>query len=167
MATLDSLKQALRKKATATSSTTQPLSDTQYFYGLNVMTQGSTVYEDFIVPQLTLLLAPLVNSESLLSVLEIGPGPKSVLGYLPDHLRNKVGRYSVFEPNELFAPLLEDWFTRSLPRLEKPPDISLIDFHLSNEIRDMGKFDLILFCHSMYGTTPKRDYIKHCAPTTL
>ncbi|RTE79547.1 hypothetical protein BHE90_005940 [Fusarium euwallaceae] len=161
MATLNSLKQALRKKATATSSTTQPLSDTQYFHGLNIITQGSTVYQDFIVPQLTLLLAPLVNSESPISVLEIGPGPKSVLGYLPEHLRKKVGRYFAFEPNELFTTLLEDWFTRSpLPRLENPPDISLIDFHLSNEIRNMGKFDLILFCHSMYGMTPKRDYIK-------
>ncbi|RSL64775.1 hypothetical protein CEP54_004609 [Fusarium duplospermum] len=161
MATLDSLKQALRKKATATSSTTQPLSDSQYFHDLNIMTQGSTVYQDFIVPQLALLLAPLVNSESPISVLEIGPGPKSVLGYLPDYLRKKVGRYSAFEPNELFDTLLEDWFTGSpLPCLENPPDIFPTYFDLSNEIRDMGKFDLILFCHSMYGMTPKRDYIK-------
>ncbi|EEU41190.1 uncharacterized protein NECHADRAFT_46300 [Fusarium vanettenii 77-13-4] len=162
MATLDTLKRALRKKAKATpaSSDTQELSDLQYFHGLNLLAQGSSVYQDFIAPQLALLLAPL-NSDSPISVLEIGPGPKSVLGHLPDYLRKKVERYEAFEPSELFLAQLEDWFTGSpLPRLESPPDIHPIDFHLNNDIRDMGKFDLILFCHSMYGIKLKRDYIK-------
>ncbi|KAI8715029.1 Phosphomevalonate kinase [Fusarium sp. LHS14.1] len=152
----------LRKKAKATpaSPDTQELSDLQYFHGLNLLAQGSSVYQDFIGPQLALLLAPL-NSDSPISVLEIGPGPKSVLGYLPDYLRKKVGRYEAFERSELFLAQLEDWFTGSpLPRLESPPDIHPIDFHLNNDIRDMGKFDLILFCHSMYGIKLKRDYIK-------
>ncbi|KAJ4321827.1 hypothetical protein N0V84_005122 [Fusarium piperis] len=160
MATLDSLKKALREKTTAPSSMTHRLSESQYLRGFRTLTRGSTVYEDFIIPQLAKLV-PLVNSDSPISVLEIGPGPKSVLGHLPDYLRNKVGNYSAFEPNELFVSLLEDWFTESpLLRLGSPPDIRPIPFDLNSAVHDIGKFDLIVFCHSMYGMAPKRTYIE-------
>lgn len=156
MATLKSLKEALREKAGATS--TQPLSFSQYFLGFKILTQGSTVYQDFIVPQLA-QMAPL-NSDSPISVLEIGPGPQSVLGYLPDDLRKNIGKYYAFEPNQLFVTHLEAWFAESpLPHLDSPPDIRPARFDLHSTIQSIEKFDLIVFCHSMYGMTPKRAYI--------
>ena len=139
MATLDSLKWALRQKATATaSSPKQPLSDTQYSAGFGILVQGSgwITYQDFIIPQLSQLLAPLFNSRIQISVLEIGPGPKSVFGYLPGRLRQKVRRYAAFEPNGLFATRLEEWFCSTsespLPCLESPPDIHRIPFVLDS-----------------------------------
>ncbi|KAJ4243060.1 hypothetical protein NW757_011591 [Fusarium falciforme] len=101
MATLDFLKKALREKGTATSSTTPRLSDSQYLHGFSILARGSNAYQDFIIPQLA-QLAPLVNSDSPISVPEIGPRPKSILGYLPEHLRKKIGKYSALEPNQLF-----------------------------------------------------------------
>lgn len=160
MATLDSLRKALRWKALATLSPTEQLSDSHYLRGFSILTRGSTAYQEFIIPQLAKLV-PLVGSDSPISVLEIGPGPKSVLGYLPDNLRNKVGRYSAFEPNKLFVTLLEDWFTESpLPRLGSPPEIQPLSFDLNSATHGVGKFDLIVFCHSMYGMTPKRPYVE-------
>ncbi|KAJ4196149.1 hypothetical protein NW767_009609 [Fusarium falciforme] len=102
MATLDFLKKALREKGTATSSTTPRLSDSQYLHGFSILARGSNAYQDFIIPQLA-QLAPLVNSDSPISVPEIGPRPKSILGYLPEHLRKKIGKYSALEPNQLFV----------------------------------------------------------------
>ncbi|KAI0455670.1 phosphoribosyl transferase domain protein [Xylaria acuta] len=178
MATLDSLKCALRQKATATtSSPKQPLSDTQYSAGFDIFTQGSgwTTYQDFIIPQLSQLIGPLSNSRTNISVLEIGPGPKSVLGYLPNSLKRKVRRYTAFEPNTLFATRLEEWlFSTSetespLPCLEGLPDIHRISFAIDGKTEsgastgtsDGGeKFDVILFCHSMYGMKPKHRFIE-------
>lgn len=178
MATLDSLKWALRQKATATaSSPKQPLSDTQYSTGFDILVRGSgwVTYQDFIIPQLSQLLAPLFNSRIHTSVLEIGPGPKSVLGYLPSRQRRKVRRYAAFEPNGLFATRLEEWLCSTsetespLPCLESPPDIHRIPFVLdSNTGSGAGngasgsdeKFDVILFCHSMYSMKPKHRFIE-------
>ena len=178
MATLDPLKRALRQKAIATaSSSKQPLSDTQYSAGFDTLVRGSgwTTHQDFIIPQLSQLLAPLFNSRIHISVLEIGPGPKSVLGYLPDRLRGKIGRYTAFEPNGLFATRLEEWICSSskmespLPRLESPPDIRRIPFLLKDNMgsgtgtvtsNDTEKHDIILFCHSMYGMKPKSRFIE-------
>lgn len=112
MATLDSLKWGLRKKATAMgSSPRQPLSDIQNDAGFDILLRGPgwMTYQDFIIPQLLDLLAPLFNSRICISVLEIGPRPKSVLGYLPGHLRKKIRRYAAFEPNDLFATRVEKW----------------------------------------------------------
>lgn len=109
MATLESLKRALKQEAKATASAPeQPLSETQYSAGFNVLVQDSgwMTYQDFIIPQLSQLLAPLFDSRIHISALEIGPGPKSVLGYLPDRLRRKIKRYTAFEPNGLFAASL-------------------------------------------------------------
>src|SRR6478735_9961872 len=132
MATLDTLKQTLRQTARATAScATQPLSHAQYSAGFDVLMQGSgwMTYQNFIVPQFSSLLDRLLNSRVHISVLEIGPGPKSVVGYLPYHVRRKFRRYLAFEPNDLFAIRLDDWFHPTsgteppLPCLERRPDI--------------------------------------------
>ncbi|KAM0418645.1 hypothetical protein ACHAPT_012448 [Fusarium lateritium] len=161
MATLDTLKLALRENSTATSSKTQQLSDLQYSHGFDILVRGSSIYQGFIIPQLALLLTPLTNSRSPISVLEIGPGPNSVLGYLPGRLRQKIGTYSAFEPNKLFATQLGEWLTGSpLPRLKSSPDIRPTPFDLNGASDGAQKFNLILFCHSMYGMNPKRKYIE-------
>ena len=176
MATLDSLKGALRQKAAATtSSPKQPLSDAQYSAGFGILVQGSgwTTYQDFIIPQLTQLLIPLFNSRTRISALEIGPGSKSLFGYLPGRLRQKVKRYTAFEPNGLFAATLEEWLCSTsetdspLPCLESPPDIRRVPFVLKNDVGsdidksdDDEKYDIILFCHSMYGMKPKHRFIE-------
>ena len=178
MATLDSLKQALRQEANATaSSPKQPLSDTQYSAGFDILVQGSRwmTYQDFIIPQLSQLLAPLFNSRIHVSALEIGPGPESLLGYLPSHMRRKVTKYTAFEPNDLYATRLEEWLCSTsetespLLCLEKPPDIHRTPFVLQDSIEngsgtgtsdDDEKYDIILFCHSMYGMKPKRRFIE-------
>jgi adenine phosphoribosyltransferase len=178
MASLESLKRALRQKAKATaSSPTQPLSDTQYSAGFDILVRDSgwMTYQDFIIPQLSQLLTPLFTSRIHISVLEIGPGPKSLLGYLPDRLRRNVRKYTAFEPNGLFATRLEEWLCSTsetespLPCLETPPNIHRIPFVLQDNIRngtstgtrdDEEKYDIILFCHSMYGMKPKRRFIE-------
>jgi len=179
MATLDSLKRALGQKTTAAalSSARQSLSDTQYSAGFDVLLQGSgwLTYQDFIIPQLSQILAPLFNSRTRISVLEIGPGPNSVLGYLPDRLRRKIKTYAAFEPNGLFATRLEKCLSStsemesSLPCLSTPPDIRRSPFVLGSStgsgtgtVASNGdeKFDIILFCHSMYGMKPKRQFIE-------
>ncbi|OMP84297.1 FAD-linked oxidoreductase [Diplodia seriata] len=175
MATLDSLKQALRQEAAATKSAPQqPLSDIQYSDGFDMLVQGYgwATYQDFIIPQLTQLLAPLFKSRDHISVLEIGPGPKSVLGYLPSHLRRKISRYTAFEPNGLFAARLEEWLCSTaetdeptLPCLKDLADIRRIPFTLNDDNKSTSgaaddKYDIVLFCHSMYGMSPKHRFIK-------
>lgn len=175
MATLDSLKRALRQEAKATaSSLKQPLSDKQYSVGFDILTrgQGWVTYQDFIIPQLLQLLVPLFNSHHHISVLEIGPGPESLLGHLPSRLKWKIKRYTAFEPNGLFAAKLEEWLctiseTESpLPGLESSPDIHRIPFDLERNIgsgigADAGeKYDVVLFCHSMYGMTRKHRFVE-------
>jgi adenine phosphoribosyltransferase len=178
MATLDSLKQALRQKAKATaSSPKQLLSDIQYSAGFDILVRGLgwMTYQDFIIPKLSQLLAPLFNSHIHISALEIGPGPKSLLGYLPGRLRRKVRKYTAFEPNGLFATRLEEWLCSTsetespLPCLENPPNIHGVPFVLQDNIgsgnstgtRDNDeKYDIILFCHSMYGMKPKHRFIE-------
>ncbi|KAK6445091.1 hypothetical protein FP744_10001339 [Trichoderma asperellum] len=173
MATLSSLKLALRQAATAPSSQRQPLSDAQYSAGFSFFTNesGWTAYQSFIVPQLSELLVPLFKSRKRVSVLEIGPGPKSVLAHLPHHLRQKMKRYAAFEPNGLFATNLEEWLCFSaegeppLPCLEGPPDIRRVPFVLGSDAKNMTndgdeKFDVILFCHSLYGMKPERHFIE-------
>ncbi|KAJ3454642.1 hypothetical protein MRS44_013242 [Fusarium solani] len=167
-----------KQKATATaSSLAQPLSDAQYDagFGIFIRDSGWVTYRDFIIPQLSLLLAPLFNSRTHTSVLEIGPGPKSVLGYLPGYLRRKVSRYATFEPNDLFATRLEEWLCSasdtesSLPCLQSSPGVHRSPFVLNSNIKSctgtgtsdgVEKFDVILFCHSMYGMKSKRRFIE-------
>ncbi|CAM1508706.1 Fc.00g055540.m01.CDS01 [Cosmosporella sp. VM-42] len=178
MATLDVLECTLRQKVSAAEvSTAQPLSHTQYSTGFDILARGSgwNTYQDFIIPQLSLLLAPLLNSRAHISVLEIGPGPRSVFGYLPDHLRRNIRRYAAFEPNDLFAERLDESLCSTsetevwLSCLDSPPDIHRTPFVLENNARSDTststsngdeKFDIILFCHSMYGMKPKHKFIE-------
>src|SRR6478735_1058997 len=104
MATLDALRIALKRQIPETIST-RPLSDAEYEEGFDLFLQhhGWTNYQDFVIPPLSTLLAPQLQSRSRLSVLEIGPGPKSVLGYLPSSLRQNIRSYTAFEPNGLFV----------------------------------------------------------------
>ena len=175
MATLNALKLSLRQEAM--SSVRQPLSDIQYSAGFDILLQGSErmTYRDFVVPQLSQLLAPFFNSVFDISVLEIGPGPESVIGFLPSHLKRKIVRYTAFEPNKLFASKLEEWCCSPpgtewpLPSLESPPNIRRTLFNLGDSrtsdcaastVDDDEKFDIILFCHSMYGMKPKHAFIE-------
>ncbi|KAJ6178107.1 hypothetical protein N7519_008568 [Penicillium mononematosum] len=178
MATLGSLKWALRQKATEKGSCSkQPLSDLQYSAGFDTLVRDSEwmTYQDFIIPQICQLLTQLFSSRTRISVLEIGPGPKSVLGHLPSHLRQKVKRYSAFEPNSIFATKVQKWLCPQsdmespLPCLESAPDIYRMPFIL-NSPKDGGtggatcgsdeKFDFVIFCHSMYGLNPKAKFIE-------
>lgn len=174
MANIDTLKRALREKAAATASSKHSLSDIQYTAGYDTFLQGSgwTIYQDFIIPQMTKLLTPLFNSRAHISVLEIGPGPKSVLAYLPRHLRLKIKRFTAFEPSSLFATMLEKGLSSNLatepplPCLANLPDIHQVPFTLHGDIETNAangtseKYDVILFCHSMYGLKPKAKFIE-------
>lgn len=182
MVTLSTLKQALRHRASEIIPTpaflTQDLSHSQYKAGFRVFVQdhGCKTYQDFVVPQLSLLLSPLLGSRSDISILEVGPGPKSVLGFLPEHLRRNIRRYAAFEPNKLFASELEEWLCPSLdkdlplPCLEGPPDIKRAPFVPNNSSEAGGSpgadgaaeaFDVVLFCHSLYGMNPKHVFIQY------
>ncbi|KAK8136113.1 hypothetical protein PG984_004053 [Apiospora sp. TS-2023a] len=177
MTTLTSLIQALQLKAGGPNShLAQPLSDAQYSDGFDSISQGAgwSTYQNFIIPQLEEVLIPLLRSRDRISVLEVGPGPKSVLGYLPGPQRLKIARYTAFESNDLFATRLESWLGQApqssspLPALETSPIIhrspSLLDGNTTRstalEEKQEEKFDLILFCHSMYGMRPQRKYIE-------
>lgn len=64
MATLNALKEALNQAVKPVSFQGKPLSDEQYSAGLDVLLQGSGrfTYRDFIIPQLSRLLAPFATS---------------------------------------------------------------------------------------------------------
>jgi hypothetical protein len=174
MATLDSLKRNLQCAAAEVSSSSQPtqktpLSDAQYSAGFDTLADQEA-YRDFIIPQLSLQLETFLETRTSLSILEIGPGPKSILGRLPGHLRRRFSRYTAFEPNKLFASRLGESLRsgsegdRPLPCLKTLPDIRQVPFPpkatASSGCKD--KFDMILFCHSLYGMRLKSDVIK-CA----
>ncbi|KAJ5935047.1 hypothetical protein N7466_004594 [Penicillium verhagenii] len=176
MATLNSLKETLWRKASIpTSLSMELLSDEQYSTGFDILVQGSgwRIYRDFIIPHLSHLLAPLFNSRDgdRISVMEVGPGQISVLEYLPLHLRKRISKYSAFEPNKLYATRLEERLCsksetgyRLLPGLESPPSIRRAPFVLysvkESDLDGSEKFDVILFCHSMYGMADKEKVIK-------
>jgi adenine phosphoribosyltransferase/phosphomevalonate kinase len=165
MATLNELKHALRQAAQITLH--QPLSDTQYSVGFQTLLQDSewTTYQDFIIPQLSQLITTHFKSRNDLSVLEIGPGPRSLLSHLPSTLRRKVTTYDAFEPNDLFAAELEELQSKKspLPCLARPSRILQFPFVIEKNEDPMDqkeKYDLILFCHSMYGMKPKHKFIE-------
>lgn len=167
MATLDTLKKALVKKAAATTTAKQSLSDEQYSAGFDFFLKDPAwkTYQDFIIPQLSQLLSPLFQSRLRISVLEIGPGPKSVLGHLPDDQRQKITKYDAFEPNKLFASRLEEWLRfKPFPNLEHAASLdrsaftSRVDVYKTPGSQEQ-RFDVILFCHSMYGMNRKHEFI--------
>ncbi|CAG8400089.1 unnamed protein product [Penicillium salamii] len=177
MATLNSLKLALRQNSLEGAPTQRlRLSDRQYSDGFSILAKRreSMMYKDFIIPQLCHLLPPLFHLRASISILEIGLGPESVLFYLPEYLRQRITKYTAFEPNKLFAKKLEARLGSStgtgssMPGLDSLAIVHQVSFdpysphasdtgpgrHESNE-----KFDLILFCHSLYGINPKRRII--------
>ncbi|CAH0038250.1 unnamed protein product [Clonostachys rhizophaga] len=172
MASLQTLKLALRQEAQAMMSPAQPLSNAQYRDGFDIIRRCSdkSIYEDFIIPQLELLLNSFLKSRSTISVLEIGPGPESILGDLSEHVRQKIRKYVALEPNTLFFQLLKQWLaSRPFPSLESPPNVREVPFTLDDgNAGDSGigashfdeKFDIILFCHSMYGMKFKDKVLK-------
>jgi hypothetical protein len=172
MATLDSLKRKLKCAAAEIQSSSQltqatPLSDAQYSAGFDTLA-GQEAYRDFIIPQLSLQLETLLETRTTISILEIGPGPKSILGRLPGHLRGRISKYTTFEPNRLFASRLKEWLRsgsegeRPLPCLKTPPDIWRVSFppKSATSSGSQNKFDMVLFCHSLYGVRSKSDVIK-------
>ncbi|CAG8118900.1 unnamed protein product [Penicillium salamii] len=177
MATLNSLKRTLRQNSLEGAPTQRlRLSDGQYSDGFSILAKGreSMMYKDFIIPQLCHLLPPLFHLRASISILEIGPGPESVLFYLPEYLRQRITKYTAFEPNKLFAKRLEARLGSStgtgssMPGLDSPAIVHQVSFDpYSPHTSDTGpgghesieKFDLILFCHSLYGINPKRRII--------
>ncbi|KAH9882692.1 hypothetical protein J1614_000057 [Plenodomus biglobosus] len=166
MATFEHLKRALWKA----SVPQQPLSDEKYSHGFEILIQGlrRRAYNDFIVPQLTRLLESYYKSQQHVSVLEIGPGPHTILARLPNLLRRKIVAYTAFEPNVVFAKKLEQQLCSSsttdlelpFPCLAVSPDVCRAPFDLGTLHDDDKRYDLVLFCHSMYGMKPKRAYIE-------
>ncbi|KAK4194506.1 hypothetical protein QBC40DRAFT_344103 [Triangularia verruculosa] len=170
MATLDTLKRTLLQKASETEvPSNQPLSDEQYSHAFDIFLKGAgwKTYQEFIIPQLSQLLDPLFHSRLRISILEVGPGPKSVLEHLPDSQKRKITKYAAFEPNKLFASRLEEWFRCTpFPSLEHTPEISRSRFssgdfyHRTKSSLYDEKFDVIIFCHSMYGMKDKQATIQ-------
>lgn len=165
MTTLTSLKSALKHEYDATVtglSPRQPLTDAQGSTGFEILMRGSgwTTHKDFIIPHLSHLLTPFMKSRTKISVLEIGPGPKSVLGQLPVALRQKIGMYTAFESNDLFATRLEEWLAAT-PEMESPlpglaweAEIHRVPFNLGSDAQSLvgkGKFHVILFSHGLHG----------------
>lgn len=111
MAFLDSLKRTLKHAAAEIQfpnhGQPSPLSDAQYNAGFATLAQNSESYRDFIIPQLSLQLASLLETRTTILISEIGPGPKSILGRLPGHLRRRISRYTAFELNKLQAVCVE------------------------------------------------------------
>lgn len=94
----------------------------------------------------------------------------SVLRLLPSGSRRIIKKYTAFEPNSLFAARLEDWLCDTsggdlpLPCLEGGHIVYRTRFPNSNLEASIGddveKFDVILFCHSLYDISPKRACIE-------
>jgi adenine phosphoribosyltransferase/phosphomevalonate kinase len=174
MATLNDLKHALREVARTTSYSL--LSDTQYSAGFEDLIRGSeSAYRDFITPQLSQLLNTHFKSRTDISVLEIGPGPQSVLARLSRDLRGKFQSYDALEPNSSFASKLEEQLhstpttESALPCLAHPANVCGYPLALEdddeicfdkNALDASKKYDLVLFCHSMYGMKPKHKFIE-------
>lgn len=169
MATLEALKRALRETAEATTSPMLPLSDEQYKSGFDILREGrQKTYQDFIIPQLTSLVESLLKTRNRLRVLEIGPGPVSILQYLPLDMRERIREYRAFEPNHLFSSCLQHTFSTvynaelPFPHLDDAPYICRGPFSSedanapdSTVINCGTGYDMILLCHSLYGLKPE------------
>lgn len=171
MATLDELKQAIRAATATPELLSTGLSDAQYNTGFDILSRGSqATYQEFIVPQLSQLVTQITDSNGHISVLEIGPGPNSIVAAIPEHLRRKVRRYYAHEPNEISASALQDILDKDcpFPCLEASPIVQLLPFSLDSKPQHtiqnsqcgVENFDLVLFCHSMYGMENNRAVIR-------
>ncbi|KAG8672720.1 hypothetical protein FPOAC2_06122 [Fusarium poae] len=164
MATLDALRIALWQQIPSQAST-QVLSDDQYKEGFDLFlhNNGWDNYRDFVIPKLSQILHSRFQSQKDISVLEIGAGPTSVLGYLPIHIRQQITSYNVYEPNHLFAEQLKDWLYPTKDAAPFPSlctsSIRIEPFTQETVVRE--KHHIILFCHSLYGMSSKDQVVKH------
>ncbi|PVH93019.1 hypothetical protein DM02DRAFT_697746 [Periconia macrospinosa] len=167
MSSLYGLKESLRKEANILPASVKRLFTQKEYCTVSkhlLENQVSAIRREFIVPQLSQVLSQLLQSRRFLSVLEIGPGPNTVLGLLPEHLRRGIGKYITFEPIEECADQLEKHLQHPSESqdlfscLRSPPVINRTRF-LPGE-NCLEKFDLILFCHSMYDLGPEDQAIE-------
>ena len=160
MATLDILKRALVAQAqTFDQLGKRILSDQEYNDGFDVFLQSArgTTYEQFIIPQLDQLFNSISTANDRMTVLEIGPGKSSVLEYLSKYLRLKIKRYVAFEPNTIYADTLRERLCENFPKASISIIKGLFDL---DETKNDEKFDIVLFCHSLYGLNPKHKFIE-------
>jgi hypothetical protein len=95
-------------------------------------------------------------------VLEIGPGPESVLTYLPGSLRQRITKYTAFEPNSLFSEQLGEWL--STDEGAPFPSSKAMVVHqkpFGPDTRIDGRCNVILFCHSLYGMASQVGVVKN------
>ncbi|QPC70887.1 hypothetical protein HYE68_001639 [Fusarium pseudograminearum] len=164
MATLDALHIAFQQQIPSEAST-KALSDDEYQQGFDLFLHhnGWSNYRDFVIPKLSQLLHSQFDSRKEVSVLEVGPGPKSVFGYLPNFMRQKITSYTAYEPNRLFAEKLEAWLH---PSEDSPPFPSLCTSSINIEAFTQEtvvheKQHVILFCHSLYDVSSKDQVVRH------
>ncbi|KAI1021092.1 hypothetical protein LB503_009982 [Fusarium chuoi] len=163
MATLHALKKALKR--VGDEAPRKPLNDKEYDDGLSLFSEASdeqTHQENVIIPQLSELITSLSTRDEI-SVLEIGPGPESVLGRLPMTLRKRITKYVALEPSFQYTQSLQRWLS---PKENERPLPSL-NFSLIRPAPFIKgscpgeKYNLILFCHGLYGLENKKEIIKH------
>lgn len=164
MATLEALRIALRHQIPPEAST-KALSDDEYQHGFDLFLHhnGWSNYREFVIPKLSQLLQSQFVSRKEVSVLEVGPGPKSVFGYLPNFMRQKITSYTAYEQNHLFAEKLKAWLH---PTKETSPFPSLCTSSINiepftQETVVHEKQHIILFCHSLYGVSSKDQVVRH------
>ena len=84
------------------------LSEQEYHNGYSMFPSPTDKsHRTYITPALRHTLGPLFTSRNAVSGLEVGPGPRTILASLQDDMRRKISRYTIFEPDERFAALLE------------------------------------------------------------
>ncbi|SCV47399.1 related to adenine phosphoribosyltransferase [Fusarium fujikuroi] len=163
MTTLHALKKALKR--VGDEAPRKPLNDKEYDDGLSFFAEASgeqTHQENVIIPQLSELITSLSTRDEI-SVLEIGPGPESVLGYLPMTLRKRITKYVALEPSFQYTQSLQRWL--SPKENERPlPSLNYSFARLAPFIKGScpgEKYDVILFCHGLYGLKNKKEIIRH------
>ncbi|RBQ70357.1 hypothetical protein FVER53590_26522 [Fusarium verticillioides] len=163
MATLNALKKALKK--VGDEAPRKPLNDKEYDDSLSLFVEASeqhTYQRKFIIPQLSELITSLSTRDEI-SVLEIGPGPESVLGDLPATLRKRITKYVALEPSFQYTQSLRRWISPT--ENERPfPSSKETLVRPASFIKDScpgEKFDIILFCHGLYGLKHKEEIIKN------
>ncbi|KAF5595128.1 phosphoribosyl transferase domain protein [Fusarium subglutinans] len=163
MATLNALKKALKK--VGDEAPRKPLNDREYDVSLKLFAEASdeqTYRRNFIIPQLSELIASLSTRDEL-SVLEIGPGPKSVLGHLPDSLRKRITKYVALEPSFQYTQSLQRWVSTQEKERPFPSSKQTLVRPASFTTQSCPgeKYDIILFCHVLYGLKHKEELIRH------
>ncbi|KAG5793044.1 hypothetical protein H9Q69_007918 [Fusarium xylarioides] len=163
MATLNALKKALKK--VGDEAPRKPLNDKEYDDSLSLFAEASdeqTYRKNFMIPQLSELITSLSTRDEI-SVLEIGPGPESVLGHLPTTLRKRITKYVALEPSFQYTQSLQRWL--SPKEIERPfPSSNHTLVRPASFIKQRcpgEKYDVILFCRGLYGLKNKEEILRH------